>query len=279
MESRSSVKFLYGTAIGRGLLKVIQKCGLDKMMVSFLWSPYSRYIIPWYIRHNQICMEDYEKETYYSFRDFFVRKRRAVQVDSYPTHLISPCDGWLSAYPVQENSSFSIKGSCYQICDFIQDSVLNELYQGGMCLIFRLCASDYHHYCYIDDGEQGRHSYIEGELHSVQPIACEIYPVYIRNRRTWSLLHTDHFGPVVQTEIGALIVGGIFNRLQGGRFHKGMEKGHFELAGSTIVQLFQKNRICLLPKIKTALKDGQEVRVTQGMWIGTQHILATTESL
>jgi phosphatidylserine decarboxylase len=49
-----------------------------------------------------------------------------------------------------------------------------------------------------------------------------------------------------------------------------MEKGRFELAGSTIVLLFQKNRIRLLPHIQKALADGQEVRVVQGVQIGEQ---------
>ena len=104
-------------------------------------------------------------------------------------------------------------------------------------------------------------------LHSVQPIACETYPVYTLNRRYWSLLTTEHFGPVVQTEVGALIVGGIFNRLQNARFRKGMEKGHFELAGSTITLLFEKGRIRLREELLRQLETEGEVRVRQGMWI------------
>ena len=52
-------------------------------------------------------------------------------------------------------------------------------------------------------------------------------------------------------------------------FFKGMEKGHFELAGSTIVLLFQKERIHLLPELIEMLAEGKEVRVEQGMQIGT----------
>jgi len=81
---------------------------------------------------------------------------------------------------------------------------------------------------------------------------------------------TENFGPVVQTEVGALIVGGIFNHWEETRVFKGMEKGRFELAGSTIVLLFQKNRIYLLPHIRDALNRNEAYRVTQGMWIGTK---------
>ena len=154
----------------------------------------------------------------------------------------------------------------------MDDRALANNYKGGTCLVFRLCASDYHHYCYIDDGYQGRNHYIQGVLHSVQPIACATYPVFTLNRRCWCLMATEHFGPVVQTEIGALIVGWIANTRENTRFLRGMEKGHFELAGSTIVLLFEPGRIRLLPELEAHTAADREVRVEQGIWIGEQTI-------
>ena len=162
-------------------------------------------------------------------------------MDQHPSHLISPCDGWMSAFPIEADSSFCIKGSRYRLQDLIQDQELAKQFYDGDCLIFRLCASDYHHYSYIDDGYQGENHYIPGMLHSVQPIACDAYPVYTLNRRVWTLLQTEHFGPVIQTEVGAFVVGGIVNENENNHFLRGMEKGRFELAGSTIVLMFQKN--------------------------------------
>ena len=79
---------------------------------------------------------------------------------------------------------------------------------------------------------------------------------------------TEHFGPVVQTEVGALLVGGIVNEMENTFITKGMEMGHFELAGSTIVLLFQKDRISLLPEIRDKLDSGKEFRVELGKQIG-----------
>ena len=45
--------------------------------------------------------------------------------------------------------------------------------------------------------------------------------------------------------------------------------GRFELSGSTIVLLFERGRIQLLPRLVPYLASGQEVRVTQGAWIGS----------
>ena len=263
------IQFLYTTIAGRFFLKMILKLQIDRYGARFLWTKYSKPLARWYVKQNGIVISKAELESFGSFRDMFVRTREPVPVDPVPNHLISPCDGWLSVFPIDNDSCFAIKNSYYQIKDFLQDAELAKNYQDGICMVFRLCASDYHHYCYIDDGYQGRHHPIPGVLHSVQPIACEKYPVFVLNKRCWSLLTTEHFGPVVQCEIGALVIGGIFNKKEHARFTKGSEKGHFELAGSTIVLLFEPGQVALNPDIREALRHAEEVRVLQGQWVGT----------
>ena len=49
---------------------------------------------------------------------------------------------------------------------------------------------------------------------------------------------------------------------------KGAEKGHFELAGSTIILLFEPGTINLKDEISAELLHQEEVRVLQGQWIG-----------
>ena len=269
-NSSGAVHFMYGTMVGRGILKVIMKLHLDRIATRFLWSRASKILIGRYARKHQIPLTKEEKDSFGTFRDFFVRTREDVPMDMAEHHLISPCDGWLSVFPIDKDSCFEIKHSHYGIDDFLKDKELAKNYQNGLCLVFRLCASDYHHYCYIDNGYQGKNHPIPGILHSVQPIACEKYPVYVLNRRSWCLLTTEHFGPVVQCEIGALVVGGIYNEKENSRFIKGQEKGHFELAGSTIVMLFESNKIELNASVLEGLSHNEEVRVLQGEWIGIQ---------
>ena len=263
------IHYLYNTLPGRLFLKTIMKLHIDRYGARFLWSKYSKPLIGWYIKSNDISLSKAEQESFRSFRDMFVRTREPVPVDPSPDHLISPCDGWLSIFGIDEHSCISIKNSYYQIKDFLQDEKLARNYHNGVCMVFRLCPSDYHHYSYIDDGYQGTHHHIPGVLHSVQPIACEKYPVFVLNKRCWSLLTTEHFGPVVQCEIGALVIGGIFNEKENTRFSKGSEKGHFELAGSTIVLLFEPGQINMKPEILEELSQKEECRVHQGQWIAT----------
>lgn len=264
----SGIRFLYGTVPGRTLLDFIQKTRAERAFVRFLHSPLSRPLIPGFARSNHIPEREWRGKHFDSYRDFFARTRDDLTVDRTPEHLVSPCDGWLSVFPIADNSTFAIKHSHYRVADFLQDAALAERYRGGTCMIFRLCASDYHHYCYIDDGRQGENHFIPGVLHSVQPVACAQYPVYTINRRSWCVLETANFGTVVQTEIGALVVGGIVNPNADCAVRRGEEKGHFDLAGSTIVLLFEPGRVTLRDEFSRALQVCDEVRVELGQWIG-----------
>lgn len=267
-ENSAAVRFFYGTHFGRFLLRKILASRVDRLCVKFLCSRASRFLVGGYAKRHGIILEP--KAKYATFRDFFIRPKPGIgPIHLTPGHLISPCDGWLSVYPIKGDSTFHIKGADYRLRDFLNTQMMDAIhYEDGLCLVFRLRASDYHHYCYIDDGYQGENHYIPGELHSVQPLACETYPVYTLNRRVWTLLTTEHFGPVIQTAIGALIVGGIVNDRENCRVRRGAEMGHFELAGSTIVLLFQRDRLALAPHIKGQTAGGRELRVEQGTFLG-----------
>lgn len=265
-----SIRFLYGTLPGRGILRLLLDNRADRLLVRFLQSRWSRPIIPWYAWRNGVRLEKRELRRYRSFRDFFGRQRGGASIDYTPEHLISPCDGWLRGYTIEADGGFTIKGVRYRLQDLLNDPPLAQRYIGGTCLIFRIGASDYHHYCYFDDAYLWQNHFIPGTLHSVQPVASETYPVYTLNRRCWCLMTTRSFGPVVQAEIGAFAVGRIVNYQENTRVCRGEEKGHFELAGSSIVLLFEANRIYLISGIRQETEAGRELRVRQGMWLGGQ---------
>lgn len=260
-----AVRFLYGTMPGRVCLKALLAARADRLWAAFLHTHLSRRLITPYARRHGIACSDAKQ--FSSFAAFFSREVPHLPFDPAPERLISPCDGWLSVHALQPDAVFNIKNSVYTLGDILQDAALGREFAGGLCLIFRLCPSDYHRYCYIDDGTQGENHFIEGTLHSVQPLACGQFPVYAQNRRSWTLLNTRHFGAVVQAEIGALAVGGIVNPHQNCTFYKGQEKGYFTLCGSTIVLFTKANAVHLLPRILAEAKNG-EVRVHYGQWIG-----------
>lgn len=273
MKNKSFVDWLYTTVPGRMTLKLLLYTGVLKIGEKLARSILSKPFIGRYIKKNNIDMSDFRGQTYKSFQDFFSRQRKDKAVDDTPGHLISPCDGYLSAYKIKSNTSFRIKNSIYKVEDLVTDKKLAKEFADGDCVILRLCADDYHHYCYIDDAYVGKNHFVKGVLHSVQPIACESVPVYRLNRRVWTILDTKNFGRVAQIEIGALLVGGIVNDHENIFVKKGKEMGHFELIGSTIVLLFKKGQIELLDDIKNNIKGDKEYRVIQGQHIANKKLI------
>lgn len=151
------------------ILKGIMKSGVLKAAEKYAKSESSKPLIPWFISKNKIDMTEYGNYSYHSYAEFFSRQKlkKYSRTDFSDKHLISPCDGFLSAYRLSDDSSFAIKGSRYRVSDLLNDSELAKRFKNGICLVFRLEARDYHRYCYIDDCYQHDSHYIEGELHSV----------------------------------------------------------------------------------------------------------------
>lgn len=272
MEERESlaIRFLYGTALGRLCLKALVRPGFSQRMGRLLNASVSRALIRPYIRRHHILMDGYERKDYRCFNDFFIRRRRpeALRIDMEPSHLISPCDSLLTAYPITAGSRFRIKRSTYSLEELLRDRLLAEHYTGGLCLIFRLTPHHYHRYCYIDDGRKGENFSLPGVLHSVRPVCCGTYPVYVQNQREYTIMDTVHFGRVIQVEVGALMVGKICNEQGPGRISRGQEKGHFEFGGSTILLLLEPGVAELEQQILRRTARGQECPVRQGQQIG-----------
>lgn len=263
------LKHIYSSKAGRVLLKVMTLPVISKIGGAYLSSPLSKIHIQPFIKSNHIDMSDYEGEEYESYNDFFTRhvKRSKRPFSSDDLILSSPCDAKVSYYPINENTVITVKNTRYTLDDLLLSPYLSDAFRGGCCLIFRLTVDDYHHYHYIDDGEQEDERRINGIFHTVNPIANDYYPIYKRNTREYTILHTRHFDDVVMMEVGALMVGKIVN-LHKRRFHKGEEKGYFEFGGSTVILLFKKDIIAVDDDIVKKSENHDEVRVKLGEHIG-----------
>lgn len=270
----SALKFLYRTACGRFFLKFLTHPVISEIAGGFMDSFMSVPIIKPFVRKNKINLSEYRTKKFRSFNEFFTRQIRPElrPIDKRTSVFISPCDSKLTVYEINDKSIFKIKDSYYRICDLLQNNFIARRYRGGYCMIFRLCVDDYHRYCYIDDAIKTENTFIDGELHTVNPIALEKYNIYKRNCREFTILHTENFGDVVHIEVGAMLVGRIKNRHW--RTHyvsKGEEKGMFEYGGSTIVLLIEKDMITVdsdilensAMNIETAVKYGEKIGIAK----------------
>ena len=160
-----------------------------------------------------------------------------------------------------------LKNTEYTVSSLLNSETLAAKYEGGTALIFRLTVDDYHRYCYAADGEKEENTRIPGVLHTVNPVANDVYPIYVQNSREYSVLHNDVFGDILMMEVGALLVGRIVNHHGKARVVRGQEKGWFQFGGSTVVLLIEKNKVVMdedilvnsCSHIETIVKLGERI--------------------
>lgn len=274
-ESQNNLlKKLYGTFLGRCALKILICKFVTDIGGWYMNSGLSKRKISSFIKVNEIDMSEYENRSFQSYNDFFTRKiadgKRPFSSDE--NVFISPADSKLSYYQIQEDSIFTIKDRSYTLTDLVEDANLANMYQGGLCLIFRLTVDDYHRYSFIDDGKIVQRKYIKGVFHTVNPIANDYYPIYARNAREYSVIETKNFGTIIQMEVGAMMVGKIVNH-DIVDCKKGQEKGKFEFGGSTVVLLIQKGQVCIDQDIIDNSLHDKETVVKLGEKIGIKNVI------
>ena len=262
-----AIRFVYGTVLGRLLAKGI----LCRKFVSDLYglwqkSSLSRGKVKKFMWEYNISVADCTEQDFSNFNAFFTRQRKAVEDHTAPHELPAIADSKLSALPIDRNSRFTVKGVEYTLPELLEDEILAKRYEGGLCLIFRLAPDDYHRYAFPDRGTAEDTREIPGVLHTVNPIAGSMR-VYRRNSRHYTVLHTEHFGEMIQMEVGALLVGKICNH--GHRsFRKFEEKGYFAYGGSTVILLCRKDRVKIDRDILDYSAKGIETKVHLGERIG-----------
>lgn len=264
------LSFLYTNIFGRMLLKPLIQTQVSKLAGRYLSSAHSKWLISKFIERNEINMDIYEECDYSSFNDFFTRK---IKPDCRPVPedldvLISPCDCLATVYPIQENTTFSIKNTEYTLRSLLRSPRLAKRFRGGYAYVLRLTVEDYHRYLYSVSGKQSKNYHIDGTYHTVNPIANDYLPIYKENTREYTVIHSKEFGDVLQMEVGALLVGKISNHKQSTVVTRGEEKGFFEYGGSTIVVLTQKGRVTPRSDLLTNSKNGYETKVLQAHPLG-----------
>ena len=264
------LSFLYTNIFGRMLLKPLIQPQVSKLAGRYLSSAHSKWLISKFIERNEINMDIYEECDYSSFNDFFTRK---IKPDCRPVPedldvLISPCDCLATVYPIQENTTFSIKNTEYTLRSLLRSPRLAKRFRGGYAYVLRLTVEDYHRYLYSVSGKQSKNYHIDGTYHTVNPIANDYLPIYKENTREYTVIHSKEFGDVLQMEVGALLVGKISNHKQSTVVTRGEEKGFFEYGGSTIVVLTQNGRVTPRSDLLTNSKNGYETKVLQAHPLG-----------
>ena len=224
-----------------------------------------------FINDFDIDMSGVQEQEFKNFNDFFTRrlKANARQIDTCLNTVVSPADGKILAYTDIGNSDFIIKGFRFDVSSFLDNPVLAQKYSDGTLIVIRLAPVDYHRFHFPVSGILTSDKKIEGDYYSVNPFALrKKAEIFCLNKREYTILANPLFGDVIMAEVGATMVGSIVQTYKGNSVIKGKEKGYFEFGGSTVVLLFERNKICIDRDLLINTANGYETAVKMGERIG-----------
>jgi len=269
-----AVLLLYGNRLfSKPLLFIVTKFPLFSKFYGWMQKrKSSKKKIKPFIQRFGIDEREFENADFTSFNDFFIRKlkKSARPIDVRPEAVVAPADGRYLVYPnIEKADGFYVKGKKFTLQRFLKDDALADRYKEGGMVIARLCPVDYHRFHFPVDCKVKEARFINGMLHSVNPIAlCKNIECLSENKRFVTELETKAFRTVLFIEIGAVNVGSVHQtHLPNTEQSKGAEKGFFSFGGSCIVMLFEPNTICFdqdlveasHKKIETLVKMGSSI--------------------
>ncbi len=248
-------------------------------------------VTPWlirqYVKRFDVDMSEARPENieeYSSFNEFFTR---AIDLAARPIAekgVISPVDGTVSQVGrVEHGEMLQAKGQYFTLNDlFGRVNRLSRLFQNGVYCTLYLSPGDYHRIHIPAKARPQEMIYVPGRLFSVNPTTTRLVSrVYARNERVVTVFKSEA-GPMAVVMVGAFFVGSLettwqgmitpspeFKKIETWRtpevvpvLEKGEEMGRFNL-GSTVILLFEADRVSWLPEIQPGTK------VQMGQALGT----------
>ena len=268
------LRFFYETLLGRGFWGLFfnSSC-LSRLFGMYYDSGFSRKSIASLAAIDGCNAEEaaLPLNEYTSFNAFFTRKLKegSRPFDADKEILSSPSDGRIFVYEnLRGNDPIPVKGA---------EKTLQELCCGLLpenksfaVAVVRLAPVDYHRYHFPCACEQkSAPVVIRGKYHSVNPVALKRRPdLFVENTRQITILESAEFGRFYFLEVGAFGVGSIVQSSEPGRHEKLSEKGYFKFGGSTVILIFEDEKLQWDADLLQSTSDAIESLVQCGMSIG-----------
>ena len=268
--------WLYDNPVGEATLyTLVKRKFVSSLYGSMMDSRLSAKKIEPFIEEYNINMDEAQHQDYETFNDFFTRKlkKSARPIDTSSTVVVSPADGKVLAYANVENSDFIIKGHKFNVFTFLEDSILARNFDDGSMVVVRLAPYDYHRFHFPVSGRISPPVRIEGNYYSVNPIALhKMAEIFCLNKREYVIISNPVFGKVLMAEVGATLAGSIVQTYIDNIAVKGEEKGYFKFGGSTVVLLFEKDKIRIDEDLLENTGNGIETGLRTGEHIAKLHL-------
>ncbi len=270
VPSNKTLRWLYNSNSGRLSLHLMFKRKMMSSVVGkYMSSSLSKKRINRFIKQFNIDLTHYKKEAfsdYKNFNDFFFRE---IKPEKRPLgeDIVSPADGKVLAFKkITDSSLFFVKGSEFTLNEFIRDKHIASKYANGSMVIIRLAPTDYHRFHFPANGTITESKKIKGRYFSVSPLALKkSLEIFCQNKREYSILKTKSAGEILISEIGATMVGSIVQTYNAGdKIEKGKEKGYFAFGGSTVVLLFEEEKVVIDHDLIENTRKGYETTVNMG---------------
>ena len=266
----------YGTRLGAVALHALAKRSLFSRWYGWRMNrPASRKKVLPFIRQFQVDAQEFADppDAFRSFNEFFYRKLKpsARPIAPDPDVPVFPADG--RHFGFQDISRWEgvfVKGQFFDLRKLVRDEELAERYRDGTMVLSRLCPVDYHRFHFPTAGVPDRAVLINGPLYSVNPIALRRnIHIFTENKRAYCRLQSPEFGQVLMLEIGATNVGSFDYTYTPGRpVVKGEEKGFFKFGGSSMITLFERDRLRLDEDLVENSRLGRELYARMGDHLG-----------
>lgn len=242
----AELRFLYQTWLGAVLRRLfVTKIWFSKISACSKRSNRGKAAIIEFAQRYDVDIHEAEKPLaqYRSLDDFFTRRLKpgARKLCGAHDSLVSPADGRVMVYSINEAALLSIKNQHLSIQELLQNAPAAQELRDGSAVVIRLAPKDYHRFHFPADGIASPPQNITGELESVHPIALDSGARSFLNKRMLTVLDTNRFGRIYMVEVGALTIGTIVQNFQPGRVTKGAEKGYFRFGGSTVILLWGRD--------------------------------------
>jgi len=180
-----------------------------------------------------------------------------------PGAVVSPCDARMIYGSLSETSSLFIKGKFFDLEELIGKDKKTWLsaFRDGDFALFRLTPEKYHYNHTPVSGRINDFYQIAGAYHSCNPQAVmTVSTPYSKNKRVVTIIDTDvpggtSIGFVAMIEVVALMIGDIIQCHSKKRYddpvsvgtgmfiNRGLPKSLFRPGSSTVILLFEKNRV------------------------------------
>lgn len=248
----------------------------------FMDSPASAKIISQWMADSSIPNDDFvlPVEGFHSFNEFFIRDLkpgvRPVDGVSDNSVLVSPADGIINMInnDLQLNTAIPTKGKMtLSLNNLLDNSGYAEKFVGGTALAVFLMPDNYHHFHAPVSGiVVASNERVGDRLFGMPDILDMInngnvaynkdYSVFENFKHGYFIIKTEANGYIAMIPIGLQTVGSVvfeedFKKIAPGSeasVYKGQKMGHFAYGGSTVLLLFEKDRLSSL-----SVRQGQSI--------------------